>query len=141
MRQNIYLEALGTLPDLQIHYGYYVAREQRCLSCGATRQTYEEKMTDVNIAVELLGDAQDDTFDAAIIISGDGDLASPVRAIRERYPEKRAIVAFPPGRHSAGLRSAAAGYFTIGRDVCRDGQFPDRVAKADGYMLRPHGWN
>ena len=93
-------------------------------------------------AVELLGDAQDDAFDTAIIISGDGDLASPVRAVGDRYPEKRAIVAFPPGRHSAGLRSAAAGHFTIGRDVCRDSQFPDRVAKADGYVLkRPHGWH
>ena len=100
------------------------------------------KMTDVNIAVELLGDAQDDAFDAAIIISGDGDLASPVRAISERHPEKRAVVAFPPGRHSAGLRSATAGYFTIGRDVCRDSQFPDRVVKADGYVLtRPQSWN
>ena len=141
-RQNIYLEALSTLPDLRTHYGYHVAREQRCPSCGATRQTYEEKMTYVNIAVELLGDAQDYAFDAAIIISGDGDLASPVRAISECHPEKRAVVAFPPGRHSAGLRSAAAGYFTIGRDVCRDSQFPDRVVKADGYVLtRPQSWN
>ena len=99
-------------------------------------------MTDVNIAVELLGDAQDDVFDTAIVVSGDGDLASPVRAVEERYPGKRVIVAFPPGRHSAGLRSAAAGYFTIGRDMCRDSQFPDRVIKAGGHVLvRPQGWN
>ena len=141
VRQSMYLEALATLPDLQIHYGYYVAREQRCLSCGATWRTYEEKMTDVNIAVELLSDAQDDAFDTAIVISGDGDLASPVRAIRDRYPEKRAIVAFPPRRHSAALRGAADGYFTVGRNVCRDSQFPDHVAKADGYVLtRPQRW-
>ena len=54
-------------------------------------------MTDVNIAEEFHSDAQDDAFDAAIIISGDGDLASPVRAISERDPEKRAVVAFPAG--------------------------------------------
>ena len=142
VRQNVYLEALATLPDLQVHYGYHVARKQRCPRCGATRQTYEEKMTDVNIAVELLGDAQDDVFDTAIVVSGDGDLASPVRAVEERYQGKRVIVAFPPGRHSAGLRRAAAGYFTIGRDMCRDSQFPDRVIKAGGHVLvRPQGWN
>ena len=39
-----------------------------------------------------------------------------------RCPEKRAIVAFPPGRHEAGFRSVAAGYFTLSRDVCRDSQ-------------------
>ena len=28
------------------------------------------------------------------------------------------------------------------RDLCRDSQFPYRVAKADGYVLmRPHGWS
>lgn len=86
VRQNVYLEALATLPNLEIYYGYHVAKELRCPKCGAIRQTYEEKMTDVNIAVELLGDAQNDAFDTAIIISGDGDLASPVRAVAERYP-------------------------------------------------------
>lgn len=142
VRQNVYLEALATLTNLQIHYGYHVAKELRCPRCGAIRQTYEEKMTDVNIAVELLGDAQDDAFDTAIIISGDGDLASPVRAVAERYPGKRAIVAFPPGRHSAGLRRAATGYLTIGRDMCRESQFPDQIIKAGGYVLaRPQGWN
>ena len=81
----MYLEALATLPDLHIHYGYHVTRERRCSNCGILQQTYEEKMTDVNIAVELLGDAQDDAFDTAIVMSGDGDLASPVRAVRDRF--------------------------------------------------------
>ena len=31
----------------------------------------------MNIAVELLGDAQDNVFDTAIVVSGDGDLAGP----------------------------------------------------------------
>ena len=141
LRQNTYLEALATLPDLHIHYGYHMAREQRCLKCGATWQTYEEKMTDVNLAVELLGDAQDNTFDTAIVVSGDGDLASPVRAVRERYPSKRVVVAFPPRRHSAGLRSVATASFPIGRDAFRDSQLPDTVIKADGYSLtRPQRW-
>ena len=142
VRQNTYLEALETLPDLHVHKGYYRAKEQRCSACGAVWQTYEEKTTDVNIAVELLGDAQDDVFDTAIVVSGDGDLAGPVRAVRRRYPHKRVVVAFPPGRHSAGLRNAATAFFTIGRDALRDGQFPQRVTKADGYVLtRPQKWN
>ena len=140
-RQNTYLEALATLPDLHIHYGYHVAKTRRCSHCGAIEQTYEEKMTDVNISVELLGDAQDDLFDTALVISGDGDLAGPVRTIRERYPGKRTVIAFPPGRHSAGLGRAATAFFTIGRNALRDSQFPNRVAKADGYVLtRPSRW-
>lgn len=141
LRQNTYLDALATLPALRIHMGYHVAKQLRCPSCGASWQTYEEKMTDVNIAVELLGDAQDDLFDTAIIISGDGDLASPVRTVRERYPGKQAIVAFPPGRHSDGLRSVATASFPIGRGILSKSLLPDQVIRADGFVLkRPPTW-
>ena len=140
-RQNTYLEALETLPDLEIHYGRFISKEAHCRTCGATWTTYEEKMTDVNIAVELLGDAQDDAFDTAIIVSGDGDLSGLVQAVRGRYPHKRLLIAFPPRRHSADLHSAATASFNIGRDVLRDSQFPERVVKPDGYTLtRPANW-
>ena len=98
-------------------------------------------MTDVNIAVEMLGDAQHDAFDTAIIVSGDGDIAGPVRAVSRRYPQKQVVAAFPPGRHSGGLRSAATASFTIGRDTLRDSQLPNTVTKPDGYVLtRPPSW-
>ena len=141
-RQAIYLEALQTLPDFQIHYGHYLPKRRKCATCGATWETHEEKMTDVNIAVQLLGDAQDDRFDTAIIISGDSDLTPPVSDLRRRYPEKNVIVAFPPGRTSKQLRKIATASLQIGRDKFHHSQFPDRVAKADGYVLeRPREWH
>lgn len=53
-RQNAFLEALETLPNFQIYYGYYLDKIIRCRNCGATWHKPEEKMTDVNIALELL---------------------------------------------------------------------------------------
>lgn len=106
-RQNTYLEALGTLPDLAIQYGYYLPKTQQCSACGATWRTYEEKMTDVNIAVEMLSDAYENRFDTAIVVSADSDLARPITAIRERFPGKRVVVAFPPNRFSFHLRNIA----------------------------------
>ena len=142
IRQSAYLEALDTLPNLCIHYGYHQVKKIICHQCGATRKTYEEKMTDVNIAMEVLGDAQNDVYDTAIIMSGDGDLAGPVRSVRERYPGKQTVIAFPPGRHSAGLRHAATASFTIGRNAFRDSLFPDRIVKKDGFVLtRPSSWS
>ena len=141
VRQNTYLEALATLPNVHIHYGFHVAKVLRCHTCGATWQTYEEKMTDVNIAAELLGDAQDNSFDTAIVVSGDSDLVSAVRAVRKRYPDKRVVMAFPPGRQSAGLRTAATAYFNIGRSALKNSQLPEQVTRADGYVLaRPSQW-
>ena len=142
MRQNRYLEALATLPDLRIHYGYYQAKKRSCRQCGATWDTHEEKMTDVNIAVAMLGDAQDDAFDTAILVSGDGDLTGPVRAVRQRYPEKRVVVALPPKRSSFRLRGAATASFTIGRGVLSKSQFPNQVTNTTGYVVtRPQRWN
>ena len=141
-RQNVYLEALGTLPDLAIHYGYYLPKTRQCSACGATRQTYEEKMTDVNIAVELLSDAYEDRFDTAIVVSADSDLARPITAIRERFPSKRVVVAFPPNRASKLLRSVASAAFSIGRDALRDSQFTQSVLRQNGETIeRPAGWN
>ena len=141
-RQATFLEALQTRSNLHIYYGHYLAKLRRCSTCGATWKTYEEKMTDVNIAVTLFADAVDDAFDNAIIISGDSDLSTVVSETRKRYMKKRLIVAFPPARHSAQLRAVATAAFTIGRKVIKDSQLPDEVTKPDGFVLRrPAKWN
>ena len=140
-RQNTYLEALTTLPNLTIHYGTFQSQEQRCRECGAIWQVYKEKMTDVNIAVEMLADAQDDAFDTAIIVSGDSDLHGPISNIRGRFLHKQVIVAFPPNRVSNKLRQEATASYTLQRTIFRDSQLPEQVAKADGYVLtRPSSW-
>ena len=140
-RQGTYLEALSTLSDFHIHEGYHAAKEIRCPNCGSLFQSREEKMTDVNIAVELLGDAQDDVFDTAMLMSADSDLTHPVEAVLQRYPEKRVVVALPPRRSSVRLRNAATASFTIGRAKLSNSQLPERVTKADGHVLtRPRQW-
>ena len=42
-RQKSYLEALETLPDLHIHYWYFLPKSVTCQQCGTSRETYEEK--------------------------------------------------------------------------------------------------
>ena len=37
-----------------LHYGHYLAKTRQCPRCRVKWETFEEKMTDVNIAVELL---------------------------------------------------------------------------------------
>ncbi len=139
-RQNTYLDALGTLDDVEIHYGRHAHRERTCPECEAMWQQPEEKMTDVNIAVQVLGDAQDDLFDAAMIISGDTDLVGLVQAIRRRYPEKAVVVVFP-GRHSAALKNAASAVHSLSEKAFASSQLPERVTTTRGYTLvRPASW-
>ncbi|HMA94330.1 MAG TPA: NYN domain-containing protein [Polyangiaceae bacterium] len=140
-RQSVYLDALEAHGGVLRHEGHYLAKPQRCRSCGAQWQTYEEKMTDVRIATRLLGDAIDDQFDTAIIISGDSDLTPPVQEVLARFPTKRIVVAFPPDRHSDQLRKAATSAFTLGEAHLRQSQLPDVVTTVTGFKLtRPVYW-
>jgi uncharacterized LabA/DUF88 family protein len=139
-RQNTYLEALA-LQGAQCQFGHYLEKTRECRRCHSTWMDYEEKMTDVNIAIQLLSDAFDSIFDVALVISGDSDLTMPIRRVRQRFPGKRVIVAFPPRRHSSELKRWATGYLSIGEDKLRASQLPDSLAKPDGFVLtRPTTW-
>ena len=140
-RQSCYIEALGTLGGVDVFYGHYLRREMQCLSCGARWETHDEKMTDVNIAVQLLLDAFQNEYDTALLVSGDSDLTGPIEAVRGFFPQKRVVVAFPPERTSRRLQDVANSYLTIGHGSLAASQLPDRVRKPDGYVLeRPTSW-
>lgn len=140
-RQNTYLEALATLPELSLYFGHYLEKKKKCRQCGAQWTDYEEKMTDVNIAVEVLADAFADRFDTAMLISGDSDLTTPVRKLRQQFPEKRVLVVFPPDRHSFELKNSAHACFTVGEAKIRQAQLPETVQREDGFQLqRPAYW-
>ena len=98
-------------------------------------------MTDVSIAVELLTDAFQDSFDAALLVSSDSDLTAPVVAVGRLFPAKRTVVAFPPRRFSRELARAASAYLVIGRGVLAASVFPPQVRKQDGFVLNcPPPW-
>lgn len=59
-RQSIFIDALETLDNFQIFYGKYQSIPRRCKKCGFKDMVPNEKMTDVNIAVEMLTDAFQD---------------------------------------------------------------------------------
>ena len=140
-RQAIWLDALATRADITCHFGHYLPKRRRCGACGATWISHEEKMTDVNIATQLLIDAFEGRFDTALIISGDSDLTTPIRRVRQRFPNRRLIVAFPPNRRSDQLRKAAHGYLVIGADSLRQNVLPDEILTTDGFVLkRPAEW-
>ena len=139
-RQLTFIEALET-KDVKIIYGNYQRGKLECRRCGNVWESYNEKMTDVNIASQMLIDAFQDRFDAAILISGDSDLVPPIKAIHSLFSQKKVIVAFPPDRHNASVALIASSSFIIGRKKIYDSQLPDEVMKKDGFILRkPKDW-
>lgn len=140
-RQSTFIEALETLKDFDIFYGHYQQNPFDCKKCGNRAWIPSEKMTDVNIAVEMLTDAFQDNYDMALLISADSDLSAPIERVQTLFPKKQVILAFPPNRSSEKLKTVAKTHFTIGRKKLADSQFPETVQKVDGFILqRPESW-
>ena len=118
IRQDTYLRALDTLPGLSIQYGYHLPKTRDCPRCGASLPAYEEKMTDVNIAVALLNDAQDNLFDTAIVISADSDRSSPISAVRIGMPTNRSSSLSRQRAFPKNCDGAPLGVSTSGATLC-----------------------
>jgi len=140
-RQGRYNAAIRSKSGVHIIYGHYKPRLCECWACGSRWKTYEEKQTDVNIALEVLADAQDDKFDVLLLITRDGDLVSVLRTIKQRFSYKRVIVAAPPGQASPDLSRFADAYIHITDAHLKACQFPDEVRTAKGVAVyRPDTW-
>ncbi len=140
-RQQTYLQALQAHTSCRYYYGRYQVGVTTCYNCNINWPSPKEKMTDVNIASQLLKDAFTNEFDKAIIISGDADLVPPVNIIKQYLPNKIVGIYFPPDRHSIHLSSIAHFSAIIGKGKLRQSQLPPKITKPDGFVLhRPQNW-
>ena len=146
-RQEIYLRALRTIPNLSIHYGYFLTSYvsmRLAHPASSSRNTAvvvksEEKATDVNIASYLLLDAFDGDCELSAVISNDSDLATPMQIVRERFGLTTSLL--NPHRNRSQILAANADFYrAIRRGPLSASQFPDRMEDANGAFTKPPGW-
>ena len=170
LRQETYIRALQTLPNLTVHYGHFLQSEvsMRLVSPPAhgPRSALvfktEEKGSDVNIATYMLADAFRHDCDQLIVITNDSDLAEPVRIINKELlipvgifnphtndtAKRRSRLSgrpFQPARPSIQLNKFAK----FNRDITSEGpqcymarsQFPQQLTDASGRRItKPASW-
>lgn len=87
IRQQAYMRALRTTPNLSVHKGRFLPKQITRPLVGQ-EQSYvrvhdtEEKGSDVNLASHLLSDAFRQRFEVALILSQDTDLIEPLRVVK-----------------------------------------------------------
>jgi uncharacterized LabA/DUF88 family protein len=170
LRQEVYIRALETLPNLTVHYGHYLQStvSMPLAKPGSTGQRFadvlkmEEKGSDVNIATYMLVDAFRKDCDQLVVITNDSDLVEPVRIINKELlipvgvfnPQttdtairRSRVTGKPlrPARPSIALKKVAK----FNRDISSEGasshmarsQFPDELTDAQGHKIRrPASW-
>ncbi len=141
-RQSTYLDAQYN-EGVKIIYGQYQNNKLECHRCGHIWMAANEKMTDVNIATNMLLDAYQNKYEMAMLISGDSDLVPPIKAVHENFSLKRVFVAFPPKRHNSTVAAVAKGSLIIGRKKLVESQLDLSIQKkSDGFILnKPTDWN
>lgn len=139
-RQQTFVRALQTR-QVTVIFGKFKHRDRRCPNCGKPYRTFEEKQTDVNMAIQLFEAALEDRFDTAILVSGDSDLVPSIQAVKSSFPAKRVGVVIPIGRHAEELKQLCDFHIRMKEKHLRDSQLPDELELGEDHTLvRPPSW-
>lgn len=144
VRQSIYFRALRTLPNIELILGRYQKKNigiQITSDVRITGRTFEEKGTDVNLAVHLVNDAHLDRFETAVVISNDSDLAEAI-AITARDLGKEVWVINPcEGKPSSKrLTQHASQIRDIRVTALQLNQFSPNLTDSVGTFTKPSNW-
>ena len=145
VRQQMYLRALRTIPNLKIIYGHFLTHSCRMVLTGSkpAKKVFvdktEEKGSDVNIAAHLLRDAYNHSFDVGVLITNDSDLVEPVRIVRHELNLPIGILN-PHDHHSAKLKQEATFMKRIRQSDVSVCQFPDILTDSKGQFHKPSTW-
>lgn len=150
LRQQAYLDALGTLPNTSIHYGRYQTNTVKMPLANPTRGQSrmveviksEEKGSDVNLATHLLVDAFARFADSYVVISNDADLAEPLRVVCHDLNLKVGIYnPHPPNKKSYSLGKINPTFHRdLRRGVLKASQFPDTITHGVNVINKPLDW-
>jgi uncharacterized LabA/DUF88 family protein len=131
------LQATGVLSELN----RFKRKSMRCPSCGHRYNRYEEKETDVSIALKLLELFVTDSCDTVVLVTGDTDLAPAVRTAKKLFTGKRVVFAFPYKRKNSELAKLAPGSFEIKKEQYTKYQFSNPYTLPDGSQIsKPSKW-
>lgn len=167
-RQQFFIRALETIPNLTVHYGHFLESKPRMRLANppvggpATIQVVkmEEKGSDVNIATHMLVDAFRNDCDQLIVVTNDSDLAEPVRIINKELnipvgvfnPHSQSTAdcqhrisgrpgSAPQAKQSISLHKVAKFSRDIREEHLVAAQFPNVLIDAQSRTIKkPPGW-
>ena len=156
-RQQLYLDALRTVPEISIHMGSFLLSEK---FAGLVKPPefrprvalappwpdvvkvikVEEKGSDVNLASHLLLDAFQGNFDVAAVLSNDSDLVEPIRIVTKVLRKPVGLLS-PVSNPTSELKNVASFIRRISVSDLAGSQFPAAVPLPDGSTLnKPTSW-
>ena len=106
-RQRLLFKANSLINGIKFEVidGKFFQKTVKCKKCNKSYKIYEEKHTDVNIAIKMIDDCLLGNVDTIALVSADGDLLTPLSLINERFPNIKIRIYFPPANKSDALNN------------------------------------
>jgi len=158
-RQQVYRDALATVPEISIHMGTFLASTKFAGLVHPPEfrphlpapmpvpwpdvvkiHKTEEKGSDVNLASHLLLDAFRGNFDVAAVLSNDSDLVEPIRIATQELGQVVGLLT-PVGNPNPQLRQASRFVRHLRAGHAAAAQFSDPIILPDGkQIVKPVKW-
>jgi hypothetical protein len=148
--QHAHLRALLERGHCEIRLGTLVRSRRRASAvwpdevAGRTVEIEltSEKGSDVSLAVDLVDLAHRGAFEAALVVSNDGDLRRAIEVARFDLDRRIGILNPHPGCQSRELSRVSSFQRTIRRSDLTRNRLPDELHDAHGMIRRPQraGW-
>lgn len=147
-RQQIYLRALRTLPDIEIVFGRFLSHDVMMPLAQPAPDgprfakviKTEEKGSDVNIAAHLINDGYKKQYETAAIVTNDSDLLEPIRIVRQELGIPVGVLNPHRNPTSRVLAQQASFVRQIRQGTLAVSQFPEVLTDAHGVFHKPIGW-
>lgn len=139
-RHKIYIKALQ-IQNVKIIYGEFKRKDKFCPLCRREYRTFEEKQTDVNIAIQLFQLAIADKYDTAIIVSGDSDLIPSITAVQKAFPARKIGIVIPIGRRAEALKQICDFHIKMKEKHLQSSRFQNEIHIGNNQKLVcPANW-
>jgi uncharacterized LabA/DUF88 family protein len=148
-RQDTYIRALEAYSKIEVHYGQFQRRPKRRpladkLAKGVVEMVTvidtEEKGSDVSLGSHLVWDACHRNMNAALVMSNDSDLQTPVTMAEQAGV--RVITVNPHKQSDQPRRLRSSDKRTLNRRLLVRSQLPNPVTDDRGeQILKPPEWS
>lgn len=98
----------------------------------------EEKGSDVNLAVHLLNDSWLDTYDCAVVVSNDSDIAEAMRLVRHHHGKRVGLITPGKRKSSNQLKTQADFVRRLRPNALQSSQLPDPIPGTN--IRKPARW-
>lgn len=147
-RQQAFLNANNYINKgiFNVKLGKYILKDLSCQKCFKPFQIPEEKITDVNIATQILGDCYLKKVDRVVLVTADSDLLPPLRFLLDEIKSVKVKLIFPPNNFSSDLfnfmkeRRQKVSFMERNESFFSNSMLPDIIETGRSKYTRPPNW-